>query len=62
MKRDKILHLAGEFDVRETGSGVFTVFENGITHATSVQSFADLSLAVAYADYKAKARERRKAS
>ena len=51
-RKEKIFHIAGDFDVRSDGQA-FTVYRNGNTHAVSVQSYADMSLAIAYANYKA---------
>ena len=53
--RDTILHLNGNYDVRRDGRA-FTVYRNTSTHAVSVQTFADQSLAIAYANYLAGAR------
>jgi hypothetical protein len=51
-RKEKILHIVGDFDVRSDGVA-FTVYRNGITHAASVQTFADQTHAIAYANYKA---------
>lgn len=52
-RESDIKHENGAFWVcREKAA--FTVYKIGATHSTSVCSFADLSLAVAYCDYLAK--------
>jgi hypothetical protein len=54
----KILHQAGDYDVRRDRPNVFTVCHHKGTHAVTVQSFADVTLAIAFANYKAGKRGR----
>lgn len=60
MRESDILHETGDYWVSRDKSGSH-VWRSGITHSTRVQSFPatddGLSLAIAYADYRAK-RER----
>jgi len=55
MREKDIMHECGKFWVYR-GSNAYTVMQSGITHSTSVQSFAKtddgLSIAIAYANYK----------
>lgn len=52
--KDQVLHENGKYWVRDELYG-YVVYENGITHAVSVQAFPlnedGLSLAMAYCDY-----------
>jgi len=54
-RKETILHIAGDYDVRRDRHG-YTVCRHAGTHAVTVQTFAERSLAIAYANYKAGAR------